>query len=294
MSPAFLTAAFLAHIFPTKEPPSDLPEEPDRGDPEKAGASGSGTSGDQAFDADADRDDADQEIEDLDDFEETRGGESVDGTENEGQSGRGVPLTSTGTMSSSSMNTFSRPSLPNWVVKTKEILFGSHQEHEEFIPNYRRAVIISGSLVPFSILLEIPGLTEHWYIRTYGYQIVESHKNPPWIIIALSFSLALAVIANIALVNRFLERRVKRCTIISIIALSIHGNTLPSSCAFIQVEIRACRYTKHRDRCHLGYPASFRRRLHQWRSVLDDHLLNNRIFNNKCDIDMGSRHNAEF
>jgi len=230
MSPAFLTAAFLAHFFPTKEP-SDLPEGPDRGDPEKAGASGSGTSQDEAFDTD--RDDADQEIEDLDDFEENRGGESADGAENEGRSGRGVPLTSTGTMSS--MNTFSRPSLPNWIVRVKEVLFVSHPDHEEFIPNYRRAVIVSGSLVPFSILLEIPGLTEHWYIRTYGYQIVESHKNPPWIIIALSLSLALAVIANIALVNRFLERRVKRCTIISIIALTIHGN-LRTSHTFMQVE----------------------------------------------------------
>jgi potassium channel subfamily K len=230
MPPTFLTGAFFAHIFRTNEP-SDLPEGPDQGDPEKAGASSSGTSQDQAFDAD--RDDADQEIEDLDDFEDNQGGESADGTENEGRSGRGVPLTSTGTISS--MSTFSRPSLPNWIVRIKDVLFVSHQDHEEFIPNYRRAVILSGSLVPFSILLEIPGLTEHWYIRTDGYKIVEWHKNPPWIIIALSFSLALAVIANIALLNRFLERRVKRCTLISIIALTIHGNLLPSH-TFIQVD----------------------------------------------------------
>ena len=232
ISPPFLTAGFLAHILPNKEP-SDLPEGPDQGDPEKAGASGSGTGQDEAFDAD--RNDADQEVEDVDDdLEETLGGESADGASNEGRSGRGVPLTSTGTISS--MNTFSRPSLPNWLVRIKDVLFVSHQDHEEFIPNYRRAVIVSGSLVPFSILLEIPGLTEHWYIRTYGYQIVESQKNPPWIIIALSFSLALAVIANVALVNRFLERRVKRCTIISIIALTIHGDLLHSPHTFMQVE----------------------------------------------------------
>ena len=233
MSPALLTAALLAHLFPKQEPP-DPPEDPARrgGDPEKAGPSGSGTGQDQAFNGDGD-----DEIEDLDEFEENRGDESADGTVNESRSSRGVPLTSTGTMSSSSMHTSYRPSLPNWIVKTKDVLFGSHHDHEEFLPNYRRAVIISGSLVPFSILLEIPGLTEHWYVRTYGHQVVESKQNPSWIIIALSTSLTLAVIANIALVNRFLERRVKRSTIISIIALTIHGNRDPfPSYTFIQIE----------------------------------------------------------
>jgi potassium channel subfamily K, other eukaryote len=242
MSPAFLTAAALAHIFPTKEP-SDRPEtglEPDRQDPEKGESSVSGTSQEQTFVGDDDEADRDQDIEGLDDFEENQGIESADGAENEGESRRSVPLTSTWTISSSSIHTFSRPSLPNWLVKIKDVLFGSQQDDDEYLPNYRRSVIISGSLIPFSILLEIPGLTEHWYVRTSGYQIVETRKNPPLVIVALSFSLALAVLANIALVNRFLERRVKGSTIISIIALTIHGKfwTFPSY-TFTQVEF-AC------------------------------------------------------
>jgi potassium channel subfamily K len=202
--------------------------EPDRGDPEKGDTSGSGTGTiqEQAFDGDGD--DADQEMEDLDDFEENQGVEPGDGGEDEGEARQGVPLTSTGTMSSSSSHTatFSRPSLPRWLVKIKDVLFVSHQDHEDYLPDYRRAVIISGSLIPFSILLEIPGLTEHWYVRTYGVQIIETQTNPPWVVIALSFSLALGVLANIALLNRFLERHVKRNTIISILALTIHGNAL--------------------------------------------------------------------
>jgi potassium channel subfamily K, other eukaryote len=262
MSSAFLTASFLGHIFPSKEP-SDEPEaglEPDRGDPEKGDSSGSGTIQEQAFDGDGD--DADQEIEDLDDFEENQGGEPGDGGEDEGQPRQGVPLTSTGTMSSSSMTTFSRPSLPRWLVKIKDILFVSHQDHEEYLPNFRRAVIISGSLIPFSILLEIPGLTEHWYVRTYGVQIVETQTNPPWVVIALSFSLALGVLANIALLNRFLERHVKRNTIISILALTIHGNAPLFFIYFYTSSTCAFRHTKHRDHRDLGCPASFRRRLH--------------------------------
>jgi potassium channel subfamily K len=223
MSPAFLTAAFLAHILPTKgsldEPQAGF--ELDQGDPER-GAPSSGTSQDQAFYGehhDYDGDDTDQEAKDQDDFGENR--------DIERQSSRGVPLTSTVTMSSSSMKTFSRPSLPNWLVKVKEVLFGPLQDREEFfkLPTYRRAAIISGNLIPFSILLEVPGLTENWYVRTDGHQIVESSKNPPWVIASLSISLALAVLANIALVYRFLERHPKRSTIISIIALTIHGTT---------------------------------------------------------------------
>lgn len=225
MSP-FLTAAFLAHILPTKgplnEPQAGL--EPDRGDTER-GASSSGTSQDQAFYGehhDYDGNDTDQETKDHDDFGENR--------DIERQSSRGVPLTYTATMSSSSMNTISRPSLPSWLVKVKEVLFGPLQDREEFfkLPTYRRAAIISGNLIPFSILLEVPGLTENWYVRTDGHQIVESRKNPPWVVASLSISLALAVLANIALVYRFLERRPKRSTVISITALTMHGNPLPS------------------------------------------------------------------
>jgi potassium channel subfamily K, other eukaryote len=38
---------------------------------------------------------------------------------------------------------------------------GRHNE-EDFIPNYRWLPILSGVTIPFAILLQIPGLTEHW------------------------------------------------------------------------------------------------------------------------------------
>jgi hypothetical protein len=142
---------------------------------------------------------------------------------------------------SSSIKTFYRPSLPSCLVKIKEVLFGPLQDREEFfkLPTYRRAAIISGNLIPFAILLEVPGLTENWYVRTDGHQIVESRKNPPWVIASLSISLALAVLANIALVYRFLERLPKRSTIVSIISLTIHGNPLPSSYTSTQLDFVA-------------------------------------------------------
>ncbi|KAH9959409.1 hypothetical protein BC827DRAFT_501236 [Russula dissimulans] len=214
MSPSFLSAAVLAHILPGKKPardPSSLSFEPgsDR-DPEKGD---SREDRGQAFDNDGA--DHDQDDGDLDDFDEQGDNDSP---EVGGDERRGVPLTSTGTMSSLSVL---RPTLPNWLIKAKESLFGSHQ-HDVYFPNYRRAPIISGSLIPFSILLEIPGLTEHWYVRTDGGQVVETRETPPLVIVSLSFSMALAIIANIALIYRFLERRVKTMTILCILTLTLH------------------------------------------------------------------------
>jgi hypothetical protein len=107
-------------------------------------------------------------------------------------------------------------------------LFVCHGEHhdEQILPNYRRTLLISGSLIPFSILLEIPGLTEPWYVRTYNHQTVETRKDPPLVYISISISMALAVVANVALIFRFLERHVKRSTIICIAALTVHGKSL--------------------------------------------------------------------
>lgn len=94
---------------------------------------------------------------------------------------------------------------------------------EKFVPNYRWTPIISGVVVPFSILLEIPGLTEHWYIRTEANNIVESRSNPAILDIGLAISMACALAANICLVMRFLEKRVKTVTLLTIVFLTIHG-----------------------------------------------------------------------
>ncbi|KAH9941150.1 uncharacterized protein BXZ73DRAFT_41985 [Epithele typhae] len=93
---------------------------------------------------------------------------------------------------------------------------------ESFIPNYRWTPIISGILIPFSILLEIPGLTQHWYIRTENDVTVETKPNSIILDVGLGISVACAVIANIALVLRFLEKRVQTVTLICIIFLTLH------------------------------------------------------------------------
>jgi len=207
MAPFLPAAAFLAHLFPSGDPP------PEHQDPEK---------GSPRDDQGRHDEDISEEVEDLDDFED-----DVDEGQQDGpQPRQGVPLTSTATFSSSSVSHFSRPTLPKWLVKIKEALFCSHREDDHTLPNYRRTPIISGSLIPFSILLEIPGLTQPWYVRTYGNQTVEARKDPPLVYISISISLALAVLANVALIYRFLGRHVKRNTIICIAALTVHGKSL--------------------------------------------------------------------
>ena len=94
---------------------------------------------------------------------------------------------------------------------------------EKFIPNYRWTPILSGVVIPFSILLEIPGLTEHWYIRTEANQIVDTKPNSVILDVALAFSMGCGLFANICLVLRFLEKRVKTVTLLTIMFLTSHG-----------------------------------------------------------------------
>ncbi|KAI0827166.1 hypothetical protein BC628DRAFT_1409942 [Trametes gibbosa] len=93
---------------------------------------------------------------------------------------------------------------------------------DSLVPNYRWTPIISGVVIPFSILLEIPGLTERWYIRTENHQTVEIRKNPVILEVGLAISIACGLIANVALVLRFLEKRVQTVTLICIIFLTVH------------------------------------------------------------------------
>ncbi|KAG8923316.1 hypothetical protein FRC02_011223 [Tulasnella sp. 418] len=92
----------------------------------------------------------------------------------------------------------------------------------EFVPNYRYLPILSGILSPFAILLEIPGLTERWYIRTEGHKTVETKSNPTILKIGMAASMVFGVLANAALITRFLEKRVKAMTIICMLFLVLH------------------------------------------------------------------------
>jgi potassium channel subfamily K len=91
--------------------------------------------------------------------------------------------------------------------------------------------LISSVFVPFAILLAIPGLTDHWYIRTNDqHQTVGFEANPLYIQVMLGFSMACAIITNACLVIRLCEKMVKNMTILCIVALSIHGMCSPHDC----------------------------------------------------------------
>ena len=80
--------------------------------------------------------------------------------------------------------------------------------------------------MPFSILLEIPGLTGNWFIRRVNNHAVFKEPTPRLLTAGLSFSLACAVVANLALIRRYMEYRPKAMTILAICALSLHGERL--------------------------------------------------------------------
>ncbi|CCO32745.1 hypothetical protein BN14_06808 [Rhizoctonia solani AG-1 IB] len=114
-------------------------------------------------------------------------------------------------------------STPLW-THIKDYLWGEEDEASrgEYIPNFRWTPILSGIIIPFAILLEIPGLTEHWYIRTIGNKTVETQENSKILDAGLGISMGSAVVANAALITRFLERRVRLATFIVIGGLIIH------------------------------------------------------------------------
>ncbi|KAI0945627.1 hypothetical protein AcW1_001803 [Taiwanofungus camphoratus] len=95
-------------------------------------------------------------------------------------------------------------------------------EIERFLPNYRYSPLISGIIIPFSILLEIPGLTERWYIQTLNNKTVDTRPNPIILDVGLGVSIACALLANICLIMRFLERWIKPTTLLCIFFLTAH------------------------------------------------------------------------
>lgn len=88
---------------------------------------------------------------------------------------------------------------------------------------FRWTPLLAGVLIPFSILLEIPGTTEKWYVRTSGNDVVEYRDNPIILNAGLALSMASAVLANISLIARFLEWRITLVTMLCISCLTFHG-----------------------------------------------------------------------
>ncbi|SPO27288.1 related to TOK1 - Voltage-gated, outward-rectifying K+ channel protein of the plasma membrane [Ustilago trichophora] len=70
----------------------------------------------------------------------------------------------------------------------------------------RKTPIFSGLVAPFSIVLEIPGLTSKWYAKIDENGIVERFiDNPTILTVGLAISLSAAVVANAVIILRFLE-----------------------------------------------------------------------------------------
>ncbi|KAJ4466998.1 hypothetical protein J3R30DRAFT_3579783 [Lentinula aciculospora] len=115
---------------------------------------------------------------------------------------------------------------PQWWIKLKAFLYPPDPQNDpsgsSFIPNYRYTPIFSAVIIPFSILLEIPGLTGNWYIRTVNNQTVEKRSNPILLDVALGISMGCALVANVALIVRFLEKNVKLMTIVCVVFLTLH------------------------------------------------------------------------
>jgi potassium channel subfamily K len=96
------------------------------------------------------------------------------------------------------------------------------------VPTYRILPIFSGIVVPFSILLSIPSLTAHWYVRTGPDETtIETRPNPRLLDVAMAISMTCALVACACLVARFAERKVKLMTLLCIIFLTVHGQSPP-------------------------------------------------------------------
>jgi len=89
---------------------------------------------------------------------------------------------------------------------------------------YRILPIFSGIMIPFSIMLSIPSLTGHWYVRTgEGHTLVEVRPNPILLDVSMGLSMGCGVLASACLVVRFAERMIKRMTFLCILFLTLHG-----------------------------------------------------------------------
>lgn len=96
-------------------------------------------------------------------------------------------------------------------------------ESAEKIKTYRTLPIFSGIMIPFSIMLSIPSMVGHWYIRTENNVTTEIRPNPVLLDVGIGLSMACAFLANAFLIVRFAERGVKPMTLASIAFLTLHG-----------------------------------------------------------------------
>jgi len=105
-----------------------------------------------------------------------------------------------------------------------DLSFQPFPEDTDSSRTYRILPIFSGIMIPFSIMLLIPSLTGHWYVRTgNGNEVLEVQPNPLLLKLAMGLSLGCGVIASACLVARFAERNFKLATHLCIFFLCLHG-----------------------------------------------------------------------
>ncbi|KAF9529080.1 hypothetical protein CPB83DRAFT_853192 [Crepidotus variabilis] len=113
-------------------------------------------------------------------------------------------------------------------------LLESVDQAEANSKKYRILPIFSGIMVPFAVMLAIPSLTGHWYVKTDADNVtVETQPNPVLLDVGMAFSIACGVLANICLVVRFAEREVRWMTWGAIVFLTLHDLiNIPTVTAF--------------------------------------------------------------
>lgn len=114
------------------------------------------------------------------------------------------------------------PATPGFWTELKSTIFPP-QEKNRSPSNHRVLPVIAGLVIPFSILLEISGLTDSWYASRSI--IAETQRNPAGLGVMLVVSMFSAVVANVSLICRFLEKGlVLATTLITVVSLTIHGD----------------------------------------------------------------------
>lgn len=192
-------------------------------DPEKAGRDVAPASGD---DSEQESPDSAPNDDSTDDDESIQGSGPQDA--NEDEPGEPSPprrrVTFGTTPSGESTSSEETPAKRSLLIRLKAFIFPSH-DLDEHPSNHRILPVISGLVIPFSILLEIPGLTDSWYIRTDSTAVIQTLPNPASLEVLLAISVFFAVVANVSLICRFLEKGpVLATTLITIGSLTIHGN----------------------------------------------------------------------
>lgn len=172
---------------------------------------------------DSERRDADDGALDPDDEYDGDGGDDAN---DEPQNGGPVERTWTTGSTITMRSTVRHGPVGRAFVRIRKFLFQPGPEDSQIVPHYRHLPILSGVVVPFSTLLEIPGLTEHWYIRTEGSAVVEIRANPAILDVGMAVSMACGLLANVFLVCRFLEKRPRTMTLLAIVCLTLHGRVV--------------------------------------------------------------------